>query len=79
MTTQCNLPLINIKKKTPGIYSTCVFFFSRSHVSENIDEWQKMYDSKEPHNFPLPEELNNTFSELQKMIVLRCLRPDKVK
>uniref|UniRef100_A0A8C9MKM4 Dynein axonemal heavy chain 12 n=1 Tax=Serinus canaria TaxID=9135 RepID=A0A8C9MKM4_SERCA len=41
-------------------------------------EWQKMYDSKEPHNFPLPEELNNTFSELQKMIVLRCLRPDKI-
>uniref|UniRef100_A0A8C9MJV0 Dynein axonemal heavy chain 12 n=1 Tax=Serinus canaria TaxID=9135 RepID=A0A8C9MJV0_SERCA len=50
----------------------------RSHVSENIGEWQKMYDSKEPHNFPLPEELNNTFSELQKMIVLRCLRPDKI-
>uniref|UniRef100_A0A8C3NFB7 Dynein axonemal heavy chain 12 n=1 Tax=Geospiza parvula TaxID=87175 RepID=A0A8C3NFB7_GEOPR len=50
----------------------------RSHVSENIREWQKMYDSKEPQNFPLPEELNNTFSELQKMIVLRCLRPDKI-
>uniref|UniRef100_A0A803V3Y9 Dynein axonemal heavy chain 12 n=1 Tax=Ficedula albicollis TaxID=59894 RepID=A0A803V3Y9_FICAL len=42
-------------------------------------EWQKMYDSKEPHNFPLPEEWNDTLTELQKMIVLRCLRPDKVK
>ncbi|XP_074405907.1 dynein axonemal heavy chain 12 [Zonotrichia albicollis] len=50
----------------------------RSHVSENIREWQKMYDSKEPQNLPLPEELNNTFSEIQKMIVLRCLRPDKI-
>ncbi|KAF4799422.1 Dynein heavy chain 7, axonemal [Turdus rufiventris] len=50
----------------------------RSHVSQNIGEWQKMYDSKEPHNFPLPEEWNNTLSELQKMIVLRCLRPDKI-
>ncbi|XP_039551458.1 dynein heavy chain 12, axonemal [Passer montanus] len=50
----------------------------RSHVSENISEWQKMYDSKEPHNFPLPEEFNNTLTELQKMIVLRCLRPDKI-
>uniref|UniRef100_A0A8C3DV64 Dynein axonemal heavy chain 12 n=1 Tax=Corvus moneduloides TaxID=1196302 RepID=A0A8C3DV64_CORMO len=50
----------------------------RSHVSENIGEWQKMYDSKEPHNFPLPAELNDTLTELQKIIVLRCLRPDKI-
>uniref|UniRef100_A0A8C3DXB0 Dynein axonemal heavy chain 12 n=1 Tax=Corvus moneduloides TaxID=1196302 RepID=A0A8C3DXB0_CORMO len=55
-----------------------VVFFSRSHVSENIGEWQKMYDSKEPHNFPLPAELNDTLTELQKIIVLRCLRPDKI-
>uniref|UniRef100_A0A674H7Z3 Dynein axonemal heavy chain 12 n=1 Tax=Taeniopygia guttata TaxID=59729 RepID=A0A674H7Z3_TAEGU len=55
-----------------------VSFFSRSHVTENITEWQKMYDSKDPHNFPLPEELNNTLTELQKIIVLRCLRPDKI-
>uniref|UniRef100_A0A803V8V9 Dynein axonemal heavy chain 12 n=1 Tax=Ficedula albicollis TaxID=59894 RepID=A0A803V8V9_FICAL len=61
-----------------SIHSTCGFFFSRSHVSENIGEWQKMYDSKEPHNFPLPEEWNDTLTELQKMIVLRCLRPDKI-
>ncbi|KAJ7406929.1 dynein heavy chain 12, axonemal isoform X7 [Willisornis vidua] len=50
----------------------------RSHVSENTDEWQKIYDSKEPQSFPLPEELNNTLTELQKIIVLRCLRPDKI-
>ncbi|NXM04479.1 DYH7 protein, partial [Tyrannus savana] len=50
----------------------------RSHVSENIGEWQKIYDSKEPQNCPLPEELDNTLTELQKIIVLRCLRPDKI-
>ncbi|NXK36347.1 DYH7 protein, partial [Piprites chloris] len=50
----------------------------RSHVTENIDEWQKIYDSKEPQSCPLPEELDNTLTELQKMIVLRCLRPDKI-
>uniref|UniRef100_A0A8D2PY76 Dynein axonemal heavy chain 12 n=1 Tax=Zosterops lateralis melanops TaxID=1220523 RepID=A0A8D2PY76_ZOSLA len=60
-----------------SIYSTYVFF-SRSHVSENIGEWQKMYDSKEPQNFPLPEEFNDTLTELQKIIILRCLRPDKI-
>uniref|UniRef100_A0A803YG09 Dynein axonemal heavy chain 12 n=1 Tax=Meleagris gallopavo TaxID=9103 RepID=A0A803YG09_MELGA len=41
-------------------------------------EWQKIYDSKEPQSFPLPEPLNNALNELQKMIILRCLRPDKI-
>ncbi|KAM8995091.1 LOW QUALITY PROTEIN: dynein axonemal heavy chain 12 [Ara ararauna] len=49
-----------------------------SHVSENVGEWQKICDSKEPQSFPLPEPLNNTLSELQKIIILRCLRPDKI-
>ncbi|NXP46066.1 DYH7 protein, partial [Heliornis fulica] len=50
----------------------------RSHISENISEWQKFYDSKEPQSFPLPEQFNNSLNELQKMIILRCLRPDKI-
>uniref|UniRef100_A0A672VCY4 Dynein axonemal heavy chain 12 n=1 Tax=Strigops habroptila TaxID=2489341 RepID=A0A672VCY4_STRHB len=49
-----------------------------SHVSENVGEWQKIYDSREPQSFPLPEQLNNTLNELQKIIILRCLRPDKI-
>uniref|UniRef100_A0A8B9BTY6 Dynein axonemal heavy chain 12 n=1 Tax=Anser brachyrhynchus TaxID=132585 RepID=A0A8B9BTY6_9AVES len=53
-------------------------FSSRNNVTENIGEWQKIYDSKEPQSFPLPEQWNNTLNELQKMIILRCLRPDKI-
>uniref|UniRef100_A0A8B9EN99 Dynein axonemal heavy chain 12 n=1 Tax=Anser cygnoides TaxID=8845 RepID=A0A8B9EN99_ANSCY len=53
-------------------------FSSRNNVTENIGEWQKIYESKEPQNFPLPEQWNNTLNELQKMIILRCLRPDKI-
>uniref|UniRef100_A0A8C3KVW3 Dynein axonemal heavy chain 12 n=1 Tax=Calidris pygmaea TaxID=425635 RepID=A0A8C3KVW3_9CHAR len=49
-----------------------------SHISENIGEWQKIYDSKEPQSFPLPDQFNNTLNELQKMIIIRCLRPDKI-
>uniref|UniRef100_A0A8C3KS30 Dynein axonemal heavy chain 12 n=1 Tax=Calidris pygmaea TaxID=425635 RepID=A0A8C3KS30_9CHAR len=41
-------------------------------------EWQKIYDSKEPQSFPLPDQFNNTLNELQKMIIIRCLRPDKI-
>ncbi|XP_015148870.2 dynein axonemal heavy chain 12 isoform X2 [Gallus gallus] len=50
----------------------------RSNITENIGEWQKIYDSKEPQSFPLPEPLNDALNELQKMIILRCLRPDKI-
>ncbi|ELK37023.1 Dynein heavy chain 7, axonemal [Myotis davidii] len=49
----------------------------RSHFCEYIDEWQKIYDSKEPHNAVLPEPMNQKLNELQKIIILRCLRPDK--
>ncbi|XP_025934664.1 dynein heavy chain 12, axonemal [Apteryx rowi] len=50
----------------------------RSHVSENAGEWQKIYDSKELQSFPLPKQFSSTLNELQKMIILRCLRPDKI-
>uniref|UniRef100_A0A8C6ZQS7 Uncharacterized protein n=1 Tax=Nothoprocta perdicaria TaxID=30464 RepID=A0A8C6ZQS7_NOTPE len=53
-------------------------FFSRNHVSENTGEWQKIYDSKEPQSFPLPKQFSNILNDLQKMIILRCLRPDKI-
>uniref|UniRef100_A0A663MBB4 Dynein axonemal heavy chain 12 n=1 Tax=Athene cunicularia TaxID=194338 RepID=A0A663MBB4_ATHCN len=45
---------------------------------KGLSEWQKIYDSKEPQSLPLPKQLNNTLNELQKMIILRCLRPDKI-
>uniref|UniRef100_A0A8C0JDY2 Dynein heavy chain n=1 Tax=Chelonoidis abingdonii TaxID=106734 RepID=A0A8C0JDY2_CHEAB len=41
-------------------------------------EWRKIYDSKEPHNVPLPKPWDKTLNELQKMIILRCLRSDKM-
>ncbi|XP_015730362.1 dynein heavy chain 12, axonemal isoform X1 [Coturnix japonica] len=50
----------------------------RSNITENTGEWKKIYDSKEPENVPLPEPLNSALNELQKMIILRCLRPDKI-
>uniref|UniRef100_A0A8C3T029 Dynein axonemal heavy chain 12 n=1 Tax=Chelydra serpentina TaxID=8475 RepID=A0A8C3T029_CHESE len=40
--------------------------------------WRKIYDSKEPHNVPLPKPWDKTLNELQKMIILRCLRSDKM-
>uniref|UniRef100_A0A8C2TNL6 Dynein axonemal heavy chain 12 n=1 Tax=Coturnix japonica TaxID=93934 RepID=A0A8C2TNL6_COTJA len=52
--------------------------WDESNITENTGEWKKIYDSKEPENVPLPEPLNSALNELQKMIILRCLRPDKI-
>ncbi|XP_072136530.1 dynein axonemal heavy chain 12 isoform X2 [Mobula birostris] len=50
----------------------------RDHFSKFIREWHKIYESKEPHNEPLPSPWDQNINELQKMIILRMLRPDKI-
>uniref|UniRef100_A0A8C1QLQ3 Dynein axonemal heavy chain 12 n=1 Tax=Cyprinus carpio TaxID=7962 RepID=A0A8C1QLQ3_CYPCA len=37
-----------------------------------------IYDSKEPYNTALPKPWCDKLNELQKMIIYRCLRPDKI-
>ncbi len=37
-----------------------------------------MYDSFEPHKENLPEPWNDDLNNFQKLLILRCLRPDKV-
>nr|XP_046251760.1 dynein axonemal heavy chain 12 isoform X2 [Scatophagus argus] len=41
-------------------------------------DFKPIYDSKEPCNTPLPTPWCERLNELQKMIVVRCLRPDKI-
>ena len=44
---------------------------------KNIDKWKAMYDSATPHEFPYPSPFE-VLGGIDKMVVLRCLRPDKV-
>lgn len=42
------------------------------------DQWKNIYDSKDPSNEKLPGEFQERLSLFQRMLLLRCLRPDKV-
>ncbi|RMX56942.1 hypothetical protein pdam_00011068, partial [Pocillopora damicornis] len=48
------------------------------HFTARISEWKAFYDSATPQTEPLPEPWEDDLNKLQHLIVLRCLRPDKV-
>jgi len=51
----------------------------REHFETNLADWQKLYDSKVPHDYEeLPEEWKEKLSGFQKLMLLRVVRPDKV-
>jgi dynein heavy chain len=50
----------------------------RVHLEENQDEWKAVFDDAEPHTAKFPAPWPEKLSEFQDMLVLRCLRPDKV-
>ncbi|KAM9856226.1 dynein axonemal heavy chain 12 [Aulostomus maculatus] len=41
-------------------------------------DFKPIYDSKEPWKTPLPSPWSEKLNGLQKMIIVRCLRPDKI-
>lgn len=52
-------------------------FLYLTDVRDNVNEWKKMYDSPTPHTHKLPSPFD-TLRGLFHMVVLRCLRPDKI-
>uniref|UniRef100_A0A670HTF5 Dynein axonemal heavy chain 7 n=1 Tax=Podarcis muralis TaxID=64176 RepID=A0A670HTF5_PODMU len=42
------------------------------------DGWKNVYDSLEPHHEAFPEEWQDKMGEFQRMLIIRCLRPDKI-
>jgi dynein heavy chain len=41
-------------------------------------EWKALYDSPAPHEFKLPDPWQLKLQSFYRMIVLRCIRPDKI-
>ena len=50
----------------------------RPHVASHESGWKKIYDSTDPTEVPLPDKWEANLSEFQKMVLVRCLRPDKI-
>uniref|UniRef100_A0A8I6GJB4 Dynein, axonemal, heavy chain 1 n=1 Tax=Rattus norvegicus TaxID=10116 RepID=A0A8I6GJB4_RAT len=51
--------------------------FSTDFV-QHLPKFQAIFDSAEPHREPLPGIWNTYLDEFQKLLILRCLRGDKV-
>jgi len=47
------------------------------HVAGNLEAWRKLYDSVSPENDALPQPWEGKCDKMGRMLVLRCLRPDK--
>uniref|UniRef100_UPI00358F5A88 dynein axonemal heavy chain 12-like n=1 Tax=Myxine glutinosa TaxID=7769 RepID=UPI00358F5A88 len=50
----------------------------RTHFMANTEAWHAIYDNKEPYVTTFPPPWANKLSDFQKMIIIRCLRPDKI-
>jgi dynein heavy chain len=48
-------------------------------MTENLADWKAVYDSPEPHRCTLPYPWHDQLDSFQRMIVLRAIRPDKVR
>lgn len=50
----------------------------RQDIQNNEEGWKKIYDSSDPMEVPCPGNWEDDLSEFQKMVIIRCLRPDKI-
>lgn len=55
------------------IYSLC-----RESFTDKLTLWRAYYDDKAPQNAELPAPWHDNLKEFERMMVLRCIRPDKV-
>ncbi|KAJ3206554.1 Dynein heavy chain 7, axonemal [Entophlyctis luteolus] len=49
-----------------------------TEFSDFVDEWRMLFESTDPHKVEFPGPWRTKLNGLQKLLVLRCLRPDKM-
>ncbi|XP_071960977.1 dynein axonemal heavy chain 3-like [Antedon mediterranea] len=48
------------------------------HVRANLSDWKKLYDSPSPQTCRIPDPWHQKITDIQKLIILRIIRPDKI-
>ena len=48
------------------------------HFADNMDKYKAMYDSGTPQDMPWPSPWDSKLDLFQKLLALRCIRPDKL-
>ncbi|KAG2469298.1 DYH7 protein, partial [Polypterus senegalus] len=54
------------------------FNWIRENFTNNVSWWKNVYDSAHPNEMTLPEPWDDLLSGFQKLLILRCIRPDKI-
>ena len=63
---------MNILSKMPGFEGLA------QHFADNDAVWKAIYDSTEPQEETLPEPWVERLTQYQQLMVMRCIRPDKL-
>merc|ERR1711871_1526875 len=63
--------IVNLDTQQPA------FAGFRESFSASVQEWRKVYDSNTPHEEMYPGKWNDAIT-FHKLMILRCIRPDKV-
>lgn len=50
----------------------------RVHMENNQDEWKAVFEDAEPQSAKFPAPWSKKLSQFQDLLVLRCIRPDKL-
>ncbi|XP_078409866.1 dynein axonemal heavy chain 3-like [Cetorhinus maximus] len=50
----------------------------KNHFCLKLSDWKKVFDSPQPEKISLPDPWMDKLSTFQSLLVLRCIRPDKM-
>ena len=72
------LEWVETYKQINGMNELSAFKGIDEYFIEYHKRFKKIFDSQNAHEEPLPGEWNDKLNSFQKMIVLKCIRPDKL-
>ena len=70
--------LNDLKGWMNGTVNNILFRFVLVCVSDLSPQWKEVYDSVNPQDAKYPEPWQFKLTGLSRMVVLRCIRPDKI-